>query len=135
MVETPPTAANMRLDGGHPALDLVNTIYGRHDGPVEVDVLAEPADLVTFAHRVALAPAAAPASAAALRDAHALRDALYDVLTRGADAAPVEAAARAALAAARLVRRDGAFAWTWGDDDPHAPVHRLAHAALELLTD
>ena len=25
--------------------------------------------------------------------------------------------------------------WAWPDDDPMAPVHRLAHAAVGLLTD
>src|SRR4051812_19632166 len=55
MVETPPTAANMRLDGGHPALDLVNTIYAQVGGPVEHGVLAGPEDLLTFARRVGVA--------------------------------------------------------------------------------
>ncbi len=41
----PPTAATMRLDGGHPALELVNRIYGQFGGPVEHVVLATPADL------------------------------------------------------------------------------------------
>jgi hypothetical protein len=41
-VVRPVTAASMRLDGGHPALDLVNTVYGQPDGPVEADVLAAP---------------------------------------------------------------------------------------------
>jgi hypothetical protein len=64
-----PTAATTRLDGGHPALELVNTIWGQVGGPVEHDVLATPEDLVTLA------------------------------------------------------------------SDAHTPVHRFAHAALELLTD
>ena len=42
---------SMRLDGGHPALDLVNTVYGQVGGPVEHDVLATPEDLATFARR------------------------------------------------------------------------------------
>jgi predicted RNA-binding Zn ribbon-like protein len=131
----------MRLDGGHPALDLVNTVYGQVGGPVEADVLAVPQDLVTFARRAGIAGAATPASAAALAGARALRDAL-DVLLRAhlagdppaAARAPVEAAARAALAAASLRPRGDALAWEWPDADAHTPVHRLAHAALELLT-
>jgi predicted RNA-binding Zn ribbon-like protein len=137
MVETP-TAATMRLDGGHPALDLVNTIYGQVGGPVEHDVLAMPEDLVTFARRVGMAQDGAPASTDALRAAVALRDAL-DALLRAqlegsappAPRAVVEAAARAAQDAARLVP---GYAWAWDGTDPFAPVHRLTHAAVQLLT-
>ena len=133
MVETP-TASTMRLDGGHPALDLVNTIYGQVGGPVEHDVLATPQDLVTFARRVGVASENTSASADALRAAVALRGAL-DPLLRGHDRASAErgfeAAARAAQNAAHLVPR---YAWAWDDDDPLAPVHRLTHAAAGLLT-
>jgi hypothetical protein len=41
----------MRLGGGHPALELVNTVYDQVGGPVEHDVLAEPRDLVTLAEK------------------------------------------------------------------------------------
>ena len=139
----PPTAAVMRLDGGHPALDLVNTVYGQVDGPVEHDILSAPEDLVTLARRLDLAGSDTPAGAAALADARALRDALDDVLRARlagrpaprAALATVEAATRAASEAAALTPRDGAFAWTWPDDDARAPVHRFTHAALELLMD
>jgi predicted RNA-binding Zn ribbon-like protein len=50
----------------------------------------------------------------------------------------VEAAARAAVAAGELAPAAGGaapLAWTWPDADPHAPVHRLALAAVELLGD
>ena len=138
----PATAATMRLDGGHPALDLVNTVYGQADGPVEADVLATPEDLVTFARRARVADQATPASPAALRSALALRGALDAVLRArlaGQDppavpCAALEAAARAALAAARLAPHGQALAWTWSASDPQAPVHRLAHAATQLLT-
>lgn len=141
VVVRPFTAASMRLDGGHPALDLVNTVYGQQDGPVEADVLATPEDLVTFSRRVGLAGEATPASAAALRDARALRDALDAVLRARLDGDPppvartaLEAAARAALAAAELAPQGAALAWTWPAREALAPVHRLAHAALQLLT-
>ena len=42
----------MRLDGGHPALDLINTLYGQVRQPPEHDVLRTPSDLQTFAARV-----------------------------------------------------------------------------------
>ncbi len=132
----------MRLDGGHPALELVNTIYGQPDGPVEADVLASAEDLVTFARRVGVAGARTRASAAALADARALRDAVYSLLRAhlAGDPPPatarghVEAAARAALAAATLATESDALAWTWPAADAHTPVHRLAHAAIELIT-
>jgi putative stress-induced transcription regulator len=76
----PPTAASMRLDGGHPALELVNTIYGQVGGPVEFDVLSAPEDLVTLARRVGLAEAGTPASPGALAAARALRGVLDPVL-------------------------------------------------------
>src|SRR5512133_106467 len=138
----PPTAASMRLDGGHPALELVNTIYGQPDGPVEYDVLATPEDLVTFARRLGLAGEATPPSPLALRSALALREALDAVLRArlAGDPPPararatVEAAARAALRAGRLVPQGQALAWNWPAADPRTPVHRLALAAVELLT-
>jgi len=46
----------------------------------------------------------------------------------------VEAAARAALAAAHLAPHGQVLAWTWPAGDPDTPAHRLAHAAVELLT-
>jgi predicted RNA-binding Zn ribbon-like protein len=138
----PVTAASMRLDGGHPALDLVNTVYGQPDGPVEADVLAAPEDLVAFARRVGVADPATPASRGALWSALRLREALDAVLRArltGDDrpagpCAVVEAAARAALRAAHLEPHGRALAWTWPTEDPDTPVHRLAHAAAELLT-
>jgi predicted RNA-binding Zn ribbon-like protein len=141
-VVRPPTAASMRFDGGHLALELVNTVYGQDGGPVEYDVLATPEDLVTFARRVGMADQATPASADALHAALALREALDAVLRAqlaGQDppAAPralVEAAARGALAAAHLAPHGDALAWTWPPGDPKTPVHRLTHAATQLLT-
>ena len=131
----------MRLDGGHPALDLVNTVYGQPGKPPEHDVLAEPADLTTFAGRVGACADGTPAGTAALRAARELRGALNAILEARIagerpppdEAASLAAAGRAALAAGRLVESEGAIAWTWPADDPHAPVHRLALAALELL--
>jgi predicted RNA-binding Zn ribbon-like protein len=142
-VVKPPTAANMRLDGGHPALELVNAIYGQVDGPVEHDVLSEPEDLVTLARRLGLAGPETPAGAAAHADARALRAAV-DALLRAHLAsrrAPreavtaLEAAAREAVGAAQLTAGDGAFAWSWPAADARTPVHRLALAAVELLMD
>ena len=143
MPETAPTVDSTRLDGGHPALELVNTVYGQVGGPVEHDLLQAPEDLPRFAHRVGLADAATPAGAAALADARALRDTV-DTLLRARTAhaaaptdalAALAAAASTALAAATLAHDSEAFAWTWPSSDAHTPVHRFAHAAIELLTD
>ena len=142
MPVTDPTAATMRLDGGHPALDLVNTIYGQVGEPPEHDVLATPADLVTFARRAGVAPTSG-GSAAALAAARDLRAALDAVLRAHLGQLPpapaadarLAAAARDAVAAARLAPHGDAFAWTWPEPDPLAPVHRLALSAVALLTD
>jgi predicted RNA-binding Zn ribbon-like protein len=132
----------MRLDGGHPAVELVNTIYGQLGGPVEYDVLAAPQDLVTLARRLDLADDATPASAPALAEARRLRDVLETLLrAHVAKLAPppealaaLQEATRVALNAARLAPKRGSLTWTWPSDDPRCPVHRLAYAALELLT-
>ena len=141
----------MRLDGGHPALELVNTIYAPAAlEPIDYDVLVAPADLSVFASRVGLAPAGARSSARALRAARALRSALDPILralAAGADPprdalAELERSARRALTAATLAPRtpatdppDRRVAWSWPADDPMAPVHRLALAAVDLLAD
>jgi predicted RNA-binding Zn ribbon-like protein len=139
----PPTAATTRLDGGHPAIELVNTIYGQVGAPPEHDMLAAPEDLVVLGRRLGLAEADTPADPAALAAAHALRETV-DVLLRAhvADTAPapaalaaLERAARKALDAATLRPQGAALAWTWPSSDAHTPVHRLAHAALDLLGD
>ena len=121
----------MRLDGGHPALELVNTIYGQVGQPPEHDVLVAPRDLVVLARRTGLMPDAVP-SARALRAARALRSALDPVLRGGGSVAPVERAAARAVAAGRLVPGTG---WTWPEDDPMAPVHAFAVTAVGLLSD
>ena len=90
----------MRLDGGHPALELVNTIYGQVGGPVEHDVLSTPEDLVTLGRRLGLAGPGTPADAAALAGARALRDALDPVLRALLDGSPVPAGPREAVEAA-----------------------------------
>src|SRR3954447_14472323 len=92
-----PTAATMRLDGGHPALELVNTIYAVLGGPVDFDVLATPGDLVTLARRGGGGGEATGASAAGLQAAHALRASLDPLLRAHLVMDRGDAAARAAL--------------------------------------
>ena len=114
-----PTAATMRLDGGHPALDLVNTIYGQVGEPPEHDVLADPGRPrhVRAARR---ASATTPSAAGRRwRPRAALRDAL-DALLRARSSAgePPPAGPRAARRgrrARRARRAAGARPGRWLD--------------------
>jgi predicted RNA-binding Zn ribbon-like protein len=139
----PHTAASIRLDGGHPALELVNTIYGAPEGPIDGDVLVTPDDVITLARRLGLAGRAAAAGPATLCGARTLRHAVDGALrpvalggTLAEDALQdVERLAKRAVRRARLHQVDGAVRWTWSDEDPLAPVDRLTLAALDLLGD
>jgi len=86
---------DFRIVGGHPALDLVNTVAPRRpEGGEHVEYLPEPGDLLAWARRirlidgaeaarVAAAWAAAPdAAAQALAAAVDIREAAYAVLAR-----------------------------------------------------
>jgi predicted RNA-binding Zn ribbon-like protein len=142
-VAPPPTAATTPFEGGHPALELVNTIWGQVGGPVEHDVLNAPEDLLTLSRRLGFADAQTPVSSGALDDARALRTVLDTVLRARAagDDAPADALSaltervRDAFRAGRLTRDGSALAWRWDPHEDHTPVHRFAHAALELVTD
>jgi predicted RNA-binding Zn ribbon-like protein len=142
--------ATLRILGGHPALDLANTVSARGDPPGR-DLLAGPAELLDWAGRIELA---APREIAAWREAPPallraalgavleLREALYRIFsaqTAGhappdADMALLQELAREA-AAGRTLRRLGAgFAWQWQDDEqPRGIARRIALAAVELL--
>jgi predicted RNA-binding Zn ribbon-like protein len=145
--------ATLRLLGGHPVLDLANTVAPRRDGAPE-DVLRTPADLLLLAARSGAATGAAlaaleegmradpPAAAAALAAAVRLREAVFRVfaaLAAGAEPPPDDLALIEALAqgARRRLRRLGpGFGWDWpAEAAPMVLVHRLAHQAAELLVD
>jgi predicted RNA-binding Zn ribbon-like protein len=110
---------------------------------VQHDVLTAPRDLVVFARRAGLADDAATANRDAIQAARALRDALDAVLRALVAGEPsprrarsvIENATRAAFAAGRLTPRDHALVWTWPARNAFTPVHRLAVAATDLLTD
>lgn len=144
--------ADLRIVGGHPALDLINTVaprqIGQHD---HHDYLSTPADLLAWAERIELidragaqtvahAWAGAPTTAGqALHAARDVREAAYEVLA-GAEPGPAldrlslrwaAAAARSELvplrdahAAARLIV---------GTAPAFMIPDRLAHATVELL--
>jgi len=147
------TILTMRLVGGHPVLDLVNTVDARRGrwGP---DLLAGYGDALLWAERVGLVgPAEVGAvtmksndrSAAdrALARIVAARERLYEILLAEAEGRSPTGDDHAWLA--ELVRQaaacrtlspdaDGRFSWTWCDDMPDAILHRVAFAAAELLT-
>lgn len=150
-----------KLSGGHPALDLVNTLDNRFraDGPVEL--LGDYGLLLAFTVQAGLLEPrsarrlthAAPAAAQrALRAAHELREALAAVLYGGLEGKPVgpqdlrtlerhfrDAAAHRELRARSAAGGNGgdaALAWDWGrfETHPELPVWLLAQSATQLLT-
>lgn len=140
------TVTTIQLFGGHPALDLTNTVdsRGARFGP---DVLERFGDLLAWGLRVGVIDAAearalslvpAERGDAALRRAKALREALYRILARfpsdPADLALLQRSVRAAQGARTLVPQADGYAWRWRADDPDVITHRVALAAADLLT-
>jgi predicted RNA-binding Zn ribbon-like protein len=143
-------AAELKLVGGDPALDLVNTLG---DDRV-ADPLADYASFVAWAARIGVMDDAAAARLAdraaehvasaerALAQARTLRgvmDAVFRPLA-AATGEPVPAAlarltqrAGAAVERGRLVRAGGAFVLGWDGDHLERPLWPLAVAGLDLL--
>jgi len=158
------TVSDVPLEGGHLALDFVNTLGGlRDEAPSPDDELFESyGDLVAWWLRLDVISAADSrrllrdaarderGARRALRRAHRLRELLYATFRPIADGAEPPAdlldelrdADRAALAKARLVAagpagagHGQAMSWTW--PPPHEltdPLRPIIHAAVELLT-
>ncbi|KAA2213012.1 CGNR zinc finger domain-containing protein [Teichococcus oryzae] len=146
--------ATMRILGGHPGLDLANTVDCRH-GRFGPDLLVTFEDLAEWTQRVGLLGAGAAGrlrqwaaeepdrAAAALARVKRLREAIYRVfsaLAAGAEPPPpelslIEEEARGAQSRRRLERLAGAgYAWTWPESDADILAGRLAHEAADLLT-
>jgi predicted RNA-binding Zn ribbon-like protein len=141
------------LCGGHPALDLVNSLDNRfrEDGPDEM--LASYADLLRFLeesgllsrqHVRALNETVAPEAAAqALRSAHDLREAtaavLYSSVARKEpgqqDIAVLEKHFLDAARHRELQWGRAGFAWAWGrhESEPGLPVWILAESVSDIL--
>jgi predicted RNA-binding Zn ribbon-like protein len=138
--------------GGHPALDLVNTVDERpSDAPVEM--LATYDDLVRFAELSGLIERSmaetlrsrkGPACARILRRARELREQLYAVLTAHHVGRPIAASSLDAIAievrrahAARAFAstgRSGAIAHCWVSPTAlEVPLHACALAVESLL--
>ena len=145
------------LEGGHLALDFVNTIGGlRADPPSPADELLDSyEDLVVWCVRLGVvsepdgkaliraAGADAKAGRRALRRAKQLRELVYAIFRPLADGGEAPAdlldelrdAERSALATANLVPADGTMRWTWSAPRELAdPLRPITHAAVELLT-
>lgn len=146
------SVSTMRLVGGSPVLDFVNTVDSRRDrwGP---DLLRTYEDLIEWAIRVGLitsevgaglAKAASELSDAerALAQAKELREAIHAVFQAEAAGKPVPNTQGRDLSQAvskglskRCLRQTGAqFFWEWKDDgDLNTIADRVALEAAELL--
>jgi predicted RNA-binding Zn ribbon-like protein len=146
------------LEGGHLALDFVNTVGGLRDEPPSPadELLLTYEDVAIWCARLGVISErdAGSLRAAARRDEKAarralgraikLRELLYPIFRALADGKepPAELldrlrdAEREALAEARLSAADGTMEWSWPPPreltDPLRPV---VHAAVELLTE
>jgi len=154
-METPQVIEEIRLKGGHLALDLANTRDTAPDGKPGFDRLLDYEHLLAWAIRASVlsteaADAAAgraalyPAeSAAALRRIRALRSDIYEVFEAVAlDKNPPDASLDAlrgihgeAVARGSLVRRGDAFVWDWSrNEELDSVLWPVVASAVELLT-
>ncbi|HEY6924978.1 MAG TPA: CGNR zinc finger domain-containing protein [Steroidobacteraceae bacterium] len=154
----PPDAPGTLFDlcGGHPALDLVNSLDNRfrQDGPNEL--LASYADLLRFLEesgllrrqhvRVLSRARESEAALEALHSAHELREATAAVLYNSVDAREprqqdIRMLEKHFLDAARHRelhwgdRGRGGLAWRWGryENEPKLPVWALAESVSHIL--
>jgi len=157
--ESPP-AALFDLSGGHPALDLVNTLDHRFGDEVPVESLADYGALLRFAQQTELLDPAQvrlltksvkpQAAARALRSVRELREALAaafygNLESRPPPAADIRTLERHFLASERhrelrwqeAAARNGrpAMAWQWGRfaKEAELPVWILAERAGQLM--
>jgi predicted RNA-binding Zn ribbon-like protein len=159
LLETSAHIAGLRLDGGHLALDFVNTLGGSYELPPEPhdEHLRSYGDLLAWgvrtglleeasAERLSRAAEADPDEAEqVLGEAIEQREQAYAVLRALAESreppaealSGVEQKARRALEAARLAPcADGSYRWHWDHgDDLRSPLRPLAQATVELLAE
>ena len=143
---------DMRLSGGHPALDFVNTVDSRRNrwGP---DFVVDYVDLIVFSRMVNLVSEAQaaglkqianenPAAAAtALEAAVELRECLYRVFLKEyaggkpemVDVAFIGDMATAARGRQAFGERTGRWTWAHMIEAPADLVHVLSSSAAELL--
>jgi predicted RNA-binding Zn ribbon-like protein len=142
--------AEIRLDGGRPCLDFVNTIHDRYAAEPE-DYIATPERYVSWSlHAGLLSPSEAqlisrqPPGAALMRDARELRELLHQLFCRRIERKRVgEASVQALDAWLHLAWRDlrldlseaDCVAWPPGAVDAQLPLKRVALSALRVLRD
>ena len=150
-METPGYIEQLRIVGGDPALDFVNT----EDGDPPMECLRGYGDLVAWSVRAGLFSAdegerlvgeadRRPEDAEAVyHEALRLRGALQDVfrtVAEGGDAPErgletLRGYEREALSRGKLVQGDSGFSWEWKDGrDLTRMLWSVAHAATRLLT-
>jgi predicted RNA-binding Zn ribbon-like protein len=139
-------AAGLDLRGGHPAVDLVNTVSWRGDPQRRTEYLSDYLDLVAWARHAGvlssgeareLAASDRDAATKALRQTLTLREALHALWTgcgSPSDADKIADAYRSALRAQRLTIDAGVGAWHDMTLSAQTPLHRLAAEAVTLLT-
>jgi predicted RNA-binding Zn ribbon-like protein len=157
LMKTPVVRApldDLRIVGGNPALDFVNTRSGPRGGPADTEWLSSYADFAAWSRRPGIAspdpagPAPRPAApaaetVAAFARVQASRDDLDEIFRALAEgAAPPDPALRRlqlayleALAHGRLAAGAAGYSWTWDSEgDLLAPLWPIVAAAVELLT-
>lgn len=148
MPTTPSRAGSLRLVGGRPCLDLVNTVSWRGDPSRREDHLGTGPDALTWLVRVGVvtereAVRLRPDGDGVLRGLLAVRALLADFVDAAVDAGaplgerPVPDAlqdgVREAIGAAALRPGPAGQHWEIADADPRAPGRRILLDAHELL--
>jgi predicted RNA-binding Zn ribbon-like protein len=134
--------------GGHPAVDLVNTVHWRLDLARRSDRLESMSDVLAWSQESQLLSDAEAdrlhkeagrhrrIAAAELQRTLRLREAIYESLMGGEVARLITDEYREAIHRASFRHRqpDGSWAWTEERPDLHTPRHRLSRAVLALLS-
>ncbi|AGB23987.1 conserved protein containing a Zn-ribbon-like motif, possibly RNA-binding [Mycobacterium sp. JS623] len=143
------TADRLDLRGGHPAIDLVNTVAWRGDDARRIDNLVDYSDVVAWCRHAGVVSAteASDVMRAARSDkdsaeravarAKRLREALHALWTDGGSAAlaTIGVEYRTAVQHRELRPVDGRVAWMDRTRSVFTPVDRLAVAAVDLITE
>jgi predicted RNA-binding Zn ribbon-like protein len=158
LVETERLLTDHDRDGGHLALNFVNSLGGLRDREPKTsdELLHDYGDLLTWARfmgtlddeaaerlarRARRRPAEADATLQRALELRALLDRTFRSLAEGgqparADLDTLRDEAAAAIANGELEAGDAGFHWGWPDTDAlEAPLWPLSCAAVELLTD
>jgi predicted RNA-binding Zn ribbon-like protein len=139
----------MLLTAGHPALEFLNTLGGRKDGPDD-EYLHGYADLVVWSRRAGLIdddvsveladlarrrPREADAALAAALELRSHLDAVLraTLARRVPSDRDLDALQRAAVESLGHATLRADFTWTWAGSAPRRPLWPLAHTSLELL--